>query len=57
MSNARSSGPARTWTAAGVFLALGLVLGLALASTLRLEPEVIAQSGVGSSYQNAAVAP
>ena len=57
MSNARSSaGPARTWLAAGVFVAVGLVLGLALASTLRLEPEVVAQDHVGA-YQNAAVSP
>jgi serine protease Do len=55
MSNARAPlGPARTWAAAGVFLALGLVLGLALAATLRLQPDVVAQGGPGT-YQNAAV--
>src|SRR5262245_48810413 len=57
MSNDRSPlGPARTWAAAGVFLAVGLCLGLALAATLRLEPEVVAQNG-RATFENAAVAP
>jgi Do/DeqQ family serine protease len=37
-----------------VFLALGLVLGLSLAATLRLQPDVVAQGEHGSAYQNAA---
>ena len=31
--------PARFWAAAGVFVVLGLVLGLALAGTLRIQPD------------------
>jgi Do/DeqQ family serine protease len=58
MSTDRSPlGPARTWTVAGLFLGLGLVVGLALAATLRLQPEVGAQGSASSAYENAAVAP
>ena len=36
--------PARFWAAAGLFVGLGLVLGLALAGTLRMQPDSIAQT-------------
>ncbi len=49
--------PARLWTAAGLFVSLGLVLGLALAATLRLEPASVAQGSGDPAYQNAALAP
>ena len=55
MSNARSPlAPARIWTGAAIFVTFGLVLGLALAGTLRLSPESSAQGVSAPSYQNAA---
>jgi serine protease Do len=47
--------PARIWAAAGIFVTLGLVLGLALAGTLRLSPESIAQTSSHAVMQNAAL--
>jgi serine protease Do len=46
--------PARFWAAAGVFVTLGLVLGLALAGTLRIQPDSIAQTP-SVTMQNAAL--
>jgi serine protease Do len=58
MSTDRSPlGPARMWAAAGLFLGTGLVLGLALAATLRLQPDVVAQGAASSAYENAATLP
>jgi serine protease Do len=58
MSNDRSPlAPSRLWAAAGLFVSLGLVLGLALAGSLRLQPESVAQGAAESGYRNAAVAP
>jgi Do/DeqQ family serine protease len=48
------SKPARFWASAGIFVGLGLVLGLALAGTLRLQPDSIAQTP-SSVMQNAAL--
>jgi len=48
------SKPARFWASAGVFVGLGLVLGLALAGTLRLQPDSIAQTP-SNVMQNAAL--
>ncbi len=57
MSKHRSIvGPGRHWAAAGLFVAVGLVFGLALAGTLRLQPEPLAQSA-STDAVNAAVAP
>ena len=36
--------PARFWASAGLFVAMGLVLGLALAGTLRVQPVTFAQT-------------
>ncbi len=47
-------GPARIWAGAAVFVTCGLVLGLALAGTLHLSPESVAQGVVEPAYQNAA---
>ena len=58
MSNDRSPlAPARIWTVAAVFITGGLVLGLALAGTLRLSPESVAQGFAEPAYQNAAAMP
>lgn len=58
MSNDRSPlGPARLWSAAGLFVSLGLILGLVLAATLRLEPSSMAQGSDDPAYRNAATAP
>src|SRR5688572_8894592 len=46
--------PARFWATAGTFVAVGLVLGLALAGTLRIQPDSIAQTP-SSVMQNAAL--
>ncbi len=46
--------PARFWGAAGLFVALGLMLGLALAGTLRVQPDSIAQTSE-SQMVNAAL--
>jgi S1-C subfamily serine protease len=46
--------PARFWATAGTFVAVGLVLGLALAGTLRIQPDSIAQTQ-SSIMQNAAL--
>ena len=46
--------PSRIWAAAGVFVTLGLVLGLALAGTLRLQPDSVAQTQ-SAVMQNAAM--
>ena len=55
MSNDRSPlGPARVWAGAAIFVTCGLVLGLALAGTLRLSPESVAQGVSAPAYQNAA---
>ncbi len=48
--------PGRYWAAAGLFVVVGLVIGLALAGTLRLQPEPLAQNG-STDAVNAAVAP
>ena len=58
MSNDRSPmGPSRMWAAAGLFVSLGLVLGLALAGSLRLQADSVAQGTAAPAYENAAVAP
>ena len=45
MSTDRSTArPARFWASAGLFVAMGLVLGLALAGSLRVQPVSIAQT-------------
>ena len=46
--------PARFWATAGTFVAVGLVLGLALAGTLRIQPDSIAQTP-SPVMQNAAL--
>jgi len=46
--------PARFWATAGTFVAVGLVLGLALAGTLRIQPDSIAQTP-STVMQNAAL--
>jgi Do/DeqQ family serine protease len=46
--------PARFWATAGTFVAVGLVLGLALAGTLRIQPDSIAQTP-SPIMQNAAM--
>ena len=46
--------PARFWATAGTFVAVGLVLGLALAGTLRIQPDSIAQTQ-STIMQNAAL--
>ena len=38
------SKPARFWASAGVFVGLGLVLGLAPSGALRLQPDSLAQT-------------
>src|SRR5689334_305202 len=48
------SKPARFWASAGIFVALGLVLGLALAGTLRIQPDSVAQTQ-SNVMQNAAL--
>jgi serine protease Do len=55
MSTDRSTArPARFWAAAGLFVGVGLMLGLALAGTLRLQPDSIAQTP-SSQMVNAAL--
>jgi len=58
MSNERSPmGPARIWAGAAAFVTAGLVLGLALAGTLRLSPDSVAQATAKPTYENAAAMP
>ncbi len=47
--------PARFWASAGLFVAVGLVLGLALAGTLRVQPDSIAQTASSTQMVNAAL--
>ena len=47
--------PARFWAAAGGFVAVGLVLGLALAAGLRIQPETHAQTTQPSALMSNAV--
>jgi len=56
MSTDRSSArPSRFWISAGLFVSVGLVLGLALAGTLRVQPDSLAQGS--ATMVNAAASP
>jgi serine protease Do len=58
MSTDRSTArPARFWASAGLFVAMGLVLGLALAGTLRVQPVSMAQTPSSQMVNAAMTAP